>query len=377
MEPIYLDNQASTRMDTRVIEAMAGAGHGNPHSSGHAYGWEASRKVDDARESVAALIGSDPDEIFFTSGATEANNIALLGLRDVRRAESRLIARPLIEHKSVLGACEALAYNFGFEVYDIPISADGTIDSSSIKFDIMNRAAIISSALVNNEIGTIQDVEVFQRFRSTSLLHCDGAQAPAAMSMERTADRCDLLSLSGHKMGGPMGIGALYISRPVQKVILPIMYGGDQQNGIRPGTLPLPLCVGMGVACDIAKNNAQKRDTIAKVRDYFISCLIDLGVRFRLNGPSLGSLRHPGNANLSFETLDANQLLAMLQPKLAASTGSACTSGSLEPSYVLTAIGLSYEEASSSIRFSFGSDASETQAFDAAKMIADALLRLK
>jgi len=376
MEPIYLDNQASTPMDDRVVEAMAAAGYGNPHATGHSVGWAASAKVEEARASVAALIGADPDEIFFTSGATESNNLAILGVRAFRHEGRDVVMRPPTEHKSVLAACEALAEEYGFKVDSIPVGADGRIDLSHFDRSALDRVALISVALVNNEIGTVQDIGAIGGRRGSALFHCDAAQAPEAVDMAGTASHCDMMSLSSHKMGGPMGIGALYVARPVQKRIRPIMYGGGQQSGIRPGTLPLQLCVGMGVACDIAREGAAARKIVASMRDAFLEALTHQGLRFRLNGASDLGNRHPGNANIRLDGVDAEQLIALLQPRVAASTGSACNSGNLEPSHVLTSIGLTHEEAAQSIRFSIGHQITEADIREAAQMIADAIMRL-
>ena len=297
MEPIYLDNQASTPMDERVVEAMAAVGYGNPHATGHSVGWKASAQVEKARESVAALIGADPDEIFFTSGATESNNLAILGVRNLRSEDRDGVLRPAIEHKSVLAACDALVEEYGFRADAIPVGADGRIDLAYLGEDSLDRAVLLSTAFVNNEIGTIQDIATIGRLRGATLFHCDAAQAPEAVNMVGTAAHCDMMSLSSHKMRGPMGIGALYIARAVQKRIKPIMYGGGQQSGIRPGTLPLQLCAGFGVACDIARLGAENRKALARLRDAFIEALRNQGLRFALNGSSELDKRHPGNAN--------------------------------------------------------------------------------
>jgi len=376
MEPIYLDNQASTPMHPRVVAAMADAGYGNPHASSHSIGWNAAAKVERARESVAALIGADPDEIFFTSGATEANNLAILGVRKLRSEDRDGVLRPTIEHKSVLAACDALAEEYGFQVGTIPVGADGRVDLAYFGEGPVDRVVLLSTAFVNNEIGTVQDIAAIGGLRGEALFHCDAAQAPEAVDMAGTAVHCDMMSLSSHKMRGPMGIGALYIARAVQKRIKPIMYGGGQQSGIRPGTLPLQLCVGFGVACDIAREGAENRKTLARLRDAFLDTLHNQGLRFSLNGSSELGKRHPGNANIRLHGVDAEQLIAVLQPRVAASTGSACTSGSLEPSYVLTSLGLTREEASQSIRFSLGHETTLAEVHETALMIGEAIKRL-
>ncbi|MFC5387043.1 cysteine desulfurase family protein [Aquamicrobium segne] len=376
MKPIYLDCQATTQLDDRVAEEMRNAGFGNPHSSEHAVGWEAAKKVDRAREQTAALIGADPDEVFFTSGATEANNLAILGIRRSMKNLKGKVLRSPIEHKSVLSACGALSQEFSFEINDLPIDQDGRVRLEAIEENIDEQTALISIGLVNSEIGVIQDIAAINSRKQGALFHCDAAQGPEAVSMANMADHCDLMALSAHKMRGPMGIGALYIARAVQPRIAPILFGGDQQGGMRPGTLPLALCVGMGAACDLAASNEDGRKRIASVRDAFSKALREQGVDFRINGVKDLCLRHPGNLNISINGADAQQLLQLIQPKISASTGSACTSGTQEVSYVLTAIGLTEDEARSSIRFSIGSSTTIEDAIYAAQEIAKAYNRL-
>ncbi|NGP16608.1 cysteine desulfurase [Devosia chinhatensis] len=363
-------------MHPQVVEAMLTAGYGNPHSNSHSIGWDAAAKVERARESVAALINADADEIFFTSGATEANNLAILGVRKLRSERRDSVMRPAIEHKSVLAACDALVEEYGFRLDEVPVGTDGRIDLAYLAEGGMDRAVLMSVAFVNNEIGTIQDIAAIGMQRGPVMFHCDATQAPEGADIMGAAGHCDMMSISSHKMRGPMGIGALYISRSIQPLIKPIMYGGGQQFGIRPGTLPLQLCVGFGVACDIARNGAEGRKSLAKLRDAFIVALRKQGLEFELNGTSEFDKRHAGNANIWLPGVDAEQLLTLLQPGIAASTGSACTSGSLEPSYVLTSIGLSTEKASQSIRFSVGHETTLSDVNKAALMIGEAIKRL-
>jgi cysteine desulfurase len=235
---------------------------------------------------------------------------------------------------------------------------------------------MISIGLVNNEIGVIQDLSALRRAAGSALLHCDAAQAPEAMAMSKTSDQCDMMSLSAHKMRGPMGIGAIYIARHAQSQVAPILHGGGQQGGIRPGTLPVHLCVGMGAACRLAARNVDERSRIASLRREFLLRLGELGLPFELNGPSDFSRRHPGNANLRLPGVDAEQLIALLQPGLAISTGSACTSGTMEPSHVLTALGLDHDEASSSLRVSIGYRNTVDEVGAAAQMLFDAHRRI-
>ncbi|NTE43874.1 cysteine desulfurase family protein [Agrobacterium pusense] len=377
MTSIYLDNQSTSPIDEQVLEMMRSVGFGNPHSSEHSVGWRASALVETAREEVASLIGADADEIFFTSGATEANNLAILGIRRFALQGKDNVARSNIEHKSVLAACDALADEYGFRVSGIEADKQGFILPRAVSAAIDERTALISVALVNNEIGTIQDIGAIRNACGRAILHCDAAQAPEAMAMKGVADLCDMLSLSAHKMRGPMGIGALYISRSIQRNIAPLMYGGGQQNGIRPGTLPVHLCVGMGAASRLAENNARERAHAALLRDEFINELRKIGLPFSLNGPSDFTRRHPGNANLHLLNVDADQLIGLLQPSLAISTGSACTSGTIEPSHVLMGIGLTPDQASSSIRISISARNKRDEVIAASHLIAAAIGRLQ
>lgn len=376
MRRVYLDHQATTPLDERVRDAMRSAGFGNPHSSEHVVGWEAAKKIEKAREQVAALIGADADEIFFTSGATEANNLAILGVRKFMRVSKSRILRTPIEHKSVLAACRALSDEFGFEVSDLPVDQDGRVILEVINRVVDARVALISAGLVNSEIGVIQDIAAINSVKGGALFHCDAAQGPAGVNMANLAAYCDMMSLSAHKMRGPMGIGALYIARDRQPQIAPILFGGEQQGGMRPGTLPLELCVGMGAACELAASNDIELQRTAEIKELFSQALRNNGVEFELNGVKDPNLRHPGNLNIFIRGADAKQLLQLLQPRVAASTGSACASGFQEPSYVLMAIGLTEEEARSSIRFSIGATTTKEDAIFAARDIADAWSRL-
>lgn len=359
---LYLDHQATTPLDSRVLAHMTPYlvdSFANPHSADHALGWSAARAVEDSAAQVAALIGADPDEITFTSGATEANNLALLGL--ARRGSGGKRRRILIgatEHKCVLAVGRVLASQLGYIVETLPVDRYGQIDPDDLEERIDNDVLAVSVMAVNNEIGTIQNVDRISQVSTSygSIFHSDCAQAPTALDVSILADKADLLSLSAHKMYGPKGIGALYIRRDLQDRIEPIIYGGGQQNNLRSGTLPTPLCVGMGAAASLLQGEQGKaeRGKLAELRDQFLRGLQEMRWPVRLNGPEPGSHRHPGNANIQFEGFNAHELLGALQPRLAASTGSACTTGMPEPSHVLRVIGLSARQADASIRFSFG-----------------------
>ena len=372
---IYADYQATTPVDPRVVEQMSPywrESFGNPHSSDHVVGWRAAEAVRESQTSVAGLIGADPDEIVFTSGATEANNLALFGL--ARRAPEgrRRILVSAIEHKCVLAAARALAERDGFIVEIIPVDDEGFIDFNALENMLDDNVLVVSVMAVNNEVGTIQDIPRISGMLAGSgiLFHCDAAQAPTAMDVSELAINADLISLSGHKAYGPQGIGALYIRRDVQESVEPIIYGGGQQNGLRSGTVPVPLCAGMAAAVDILRTDegAEERCRVAGQRDAFVGLLQDSGFPAVING-STGGWRHPGNANLQFDGLIAQDILGSVQPWLAASTGAACTSGIPEPSHVLRAMGLNTEQAESSVRFSFGRFTTNEEIEEAAHLL--------
>ena len=372
---IYADYQATTPLDPRVVKKMApfwGEEFGNPHSNDHVIGWRSADSVRKAATLVASSIGADSDELVFTSGATEANNLALLGLARRALSERRRILVSAIEHKCVLAAARSLAEREGFAVEIIPVDSEGFVDLANLDSMVDETVLIVSIALVNNEIGTVQDIEGIS---SVLLPHgvlflCDAAQAPCALDIGNLASHADLISLSSHKVYGPPGVGALYIRRDLQEQIEPIIYGGGQQRGLRSGTVPTPLCVGMAAAVDIlcSPEGSEERKRVARQRNSFVR-LLQESIPFALmNGPT-GDLRHPGNANLRFSGFVARDILGSLQPHLAASTGAACTSGIPEPSHVLSALGLSVAEAESSIRFSFGRFTTDAETEEAAHLV--------
>ena len=376
---IYSDYQATTPVDPRVVEAMAPfwrGSFGNPHSSDHAVGWRAAEAVREASASVAALIGADADEVVFTSGATEANNLALLGLARRAPPDRRRILVSAIEHKCVLAAADVLAEREGFTVETIPVDREGFINKDVLTDQIDETVLAVSIMAVNNEVGTIQDVpSIAELIRPHGIIfHCDAAQAPCAMDMGSLATYADLISLSGHKVYGPQGIGALYIRRDLQGRIEPTIHGGGQQGGLRSGTVPVPLCVGMAAAVEIVHSpeGADERRRLARQRDSFVRLLRDGRFHVAFNGP-VSDRRHPGNANMRFDGFSAHDVLGSLQPRLAASTGAACTSGIPEPSHVLRALGLNEAQADSSIRFSFGRFTTDDEIEEAAHLIVKCL----
>ena len=380
---IYADYQATTPVDPRVLETMLpfwGESFGNPHSNDHVVGWKAAEAVRESVTNVAALIGADPDEIVFTSGATEANNLALFGLARRAPPSRRRILVSAIEHKCVLAAARAIAEREGFIVEVIPVDCEGFVDLIALENMLDDTVLVVSVMAVNNEVGAIQDISRISGMLAggSILFHCDAAQAPAAMDVSELAIHADLISLSGHKAYGPQGIGALYIRRDVQESVEPIIYGGGQQNGLRSGTVPVPLCAGMAVAVDILRTDEgdEERGRVSSQRDAFVGLLQNSGLPAVINGPT-GERRHPGNANLRFDGYHAQDILGMVQPRLAASTGAACTSGIPEPSHVLRAMGLNVQQAESSIRFSFGRFTTNEEIEEAAHLLIRTLDSLK
>jgi cysteine desulfurase len=379
---IYLDHQATTPLDSQVLGKMLpffGSSFGNPHSAEHALGWASSRAVEDSRAQIGAMIRADADEIVFTSGATEANNLGLLGLAASAPARKRReILIGLADHKSMLAIGRVLQ-DRGFAVAHLRVDSNGHLDLEDLLTKISPAVLVVSICLVNSEVGTIQNLSQIHAITREHgvLLHCDAAQAPCAMDISGVSDMADLMSLSAHKMYGPKGIGALYVRRELQGFIEPIIHGGGQQSNLRSGTLPTPLCVGFGAAAElIARPDAsEERARIRRQRDLFLSCLFGLPWSIASNGMH-GDSRHPGNANVQFAGFSGSNLLGVLQPHLAASTGSACTSGIPEPSHVLRAIGLTNEQASASVRFCIGRHTTDLDIYNAVELISVALVRM-
>lgn len=380
---VYFDHQATTPIDPRVLAEMTlyfCDSFGNPHSSDHSLGWESARAVENAAGRVARLVGADVDEIVFTSGATESNNLTLLGFgRRAAGGKRRRILLSAVEHKCVLAAGRVLEDQYGFTIDSIPVDGEGFVELSALEDALDDDVLAVSVMAVNNEIGAIQDTAEISRLarRYGALFLSDAAQAPVAMNLGGIGRHTDALSLSAHKMYGPKGIGVAVVSRQMQSQIEPLIYGGGQQNNLRSGTVPVPLCVGMGAAADLlAANGAENRRTALHRRtDAFVEKLKSLSWPITVNGPA-GHARHPGNANIRFEGFVAHDILSTLQPRLAASTGSACTSGIPEPSHVLRAIGLNSDQAESSIRFSLGFGTSDEDVDEAVCLINDTLARL-
>jgi len=377
--PIYLDYQATTPTDRRVVEAMLpffGEKFGNPHSRNHFYGWEAEEAVENARAQVAAVIGASAKEIVFTSGATESNNLALKGVARFYRDRKDHIVTVATEHKCVLESCARLEKE-GFRVTYLPVMANGLIDLDRLRDAITDRTAVVSVMAVNNEIGVVQPVaEIGAICREAgAFFHSDGAQAVGKIALDVEAMTIDLMSISGHKLYGPMGIGVLYVRRRPRVRLEPLIDGGGQERGLRSGTLPAPLCVGIGEACaiaarELAAESARLLDLRQRLLDGITSRLADVVVNGDLER------RVPGNLNLSFPGVQAEELMVALKD-LAVSSGSACTSASVEPSYVLKAIGLADDLAHASLRIGLGRFTTADEIDFAAAKIAEEVERLR
>lgn len=366
--PLYLDHLASTPLDPEVLDAMRPwldpDAVGNPHAARHRPGWRAAEAIDAARGEVAALIGARPGEILFTGGATEANNLALLG----GTPAGWPVIASAIEHPSVLACLPELAAR-GHRTATLPVGPDGTADLDALKTLLAGRPALVSLMAANNEIGTIQPLAEAARIcaEAGALLHSDAVQMLSTGAVDVRA--LAFLSLSGHKLYGPMGIGALFVREG--KALRPLLLGGGQQQGRRAGTLPTTLCVGLGAACRLAR---QRRPADAQrltvLRERLFAALRHELPDLRRNGSPDHGL--PGCLNVSVPGLDAADLLLDL-PDLALSTGSACSTGSPEPSHVLRAIGLSPEEAYGSLRFGLGRGTTEDEIDRAAARIIEAI----
>ncbi len=354
--PIYLDYQATTPVDPRVMEAMIPyftEKFGNPHSRSHEYGWESEAAVELARKQVATLIGAEAKEIIFTSGATESNNLAIKGVARFYKDQKNHIITVATEHKCVLDACRHLEQE-GFDVTYLPVKADGLIDLEDLKKAITNKTLLVSVMAINNEIGVIQPLEEIGKIcRANKIFfHSDIAQAFGKIPIDVEKYNLDLVSISGHKIYGPKGIGALYVRRRPRVRLEPIFNGGGQERGMRSGTVPTTLVVGLGKATEIAMQDMEKDyKHIKKLSDKFISKIMNGAKEIFLNGNA--EHRWPGNINMSFSYIEGESMILAIKD-LAVSSGSACTSSSLEPSYVLKSMGIGDELAHTSIRFGIG-----------------------
>jgi cysteine desulfurase len=355
--PIYMDNHATTPMDPRVLDAMLpyfGKVFGNAASRNHQFGWEAEQAVDKAREQVAKLIGCTPKEIIFTSGATESNNLAIKGIAEMYKERGNHIITQVTEHKAVLDTCKKLE-RMGFEVTYLPVQTDGLVSMEALKAAMTEKTILVTIMFANNEIGVIQPVEEIGKLchEKGVIFHTDGVQAVGKIPVDVQKMNIDVLSLTAHKIYGPKGVGVLYVRRRNPRVqITEQINGGGHERGMRSGTLNVPGIVGLGEACEIAMNEMEaegKRQQ--ELRDYLKTKFENALDYVHVNGNMDHHL--PGNLNMSFVHVEGESLLMGIND-IAVSSGSACTSATLEPSYVLKALGLGDDVAHSSIRFGLG-----------------------
>lgn len=361
--PIYLDYQSTTPIDPRVLDAITKSmtqDYGNPHSRTHALGWKSEELTEIARKQVANLINANPKEIFFTSGATESNNIAIKGVaRFYKETGKNHIITVATEHKCVINSARDLEQE-GFDVTFLPVQKNGLIDLNQLEDAITDKTAIVSVMSVNNEIGVIQPIKEIGALcrKKGTFFHTDAAQAFGKIPLDVEEMNIDLMSISGHKIYGPKGIGAIYVRRKPRVRLKPLFSGGGQERGIRSGTLPTPIVVGLGVAAQIAKDEMEKDHAhIAKLSKKLYDG-INKATHVYLNGDK--DQRYIGNLNFSFAGIEGESMIMAIKD-LAVSSGSACTSSSLEPSYVLHALGVEDDLAHTSIRFGIGRFSTEEE----------------
>lgn len=379
-KPIYLDYSATTPVDPRVAAKMCSyltpdGEFGNPASRSHVFGWHADDAVEAARSDVAALIGADPKEIVWTSGATESNNLAIKGAAQFYKGKGKHIVTCKTEHKAVLDTCRHLERE-GFEVTYLDPESNGLVTLAKLEAALRPDTILVSIMHVNNEIGVVQDVAAIGKLlRSKGILfHTDAAQSAGKVAIDVNSMNIDLLSLSAHKVYGPKGIGALYVRRKPRVRLEAQMHGGGHERGMRSGTLPVHQCVGMGEAFRLAKAEmAQESEHIRKLRDRLYNGLKDIEEVY-VNGDL--SQRIPGNLNISFNYVEGESLIMALK-EIAVSSGSACTSASLEPSYVLRALGRNDELAHSSIRFTLGRFTTEEDVDYTIKLVREKIGKLR
>lgn len=378
--PIYLDYSATTPVDPRVAEKMvecltAEGNFGNPASRSHAFGWKAEEAVENARRQVAELVNADPREIVWTSGATESDNLAIKGAAHFYASKGKHIVTSKIEHKAVLDTTRQLERE-GFEVTYIEPGEDGVITPAMVEAALRDDTVLVSIMHVNNEIGTINDIAAIGELtRSRGVLfHVDAAQSTGKVEIDLEKMKVDLMSFSAHKTYGPKGVGALYVRRKPRVRLEAQMHGGGHERGMRSGTLAAHQSVGMGEAFRIAKEEmAAENERITQLRDRFFKQVEHLEELY-VNGSMTARVQH--NLNLSFNYVEGESLIMALKD-LAVSSGSACTSASLEPSYVLRALGRNDELAHSSIRFTFGRFTTEEEVDYAAQKVSEAVTKLR
>ncbi len=378
--PIYMDNHATTPMDPRVLEAMMPYFtnlFGNAASRNHSFGWEAEAGVETAREQVARLIGATAKEIIFTSGATESDNLAIKGVAEMYREKGNHIITAVTEHKAVLDTCKRLEKS-GFQVTYLPVQADGLVNLDELKAAITPKTILVSIMAANNEIGVLQPVaEIGAICRERGVFfHSDAVQAVGKVPLDVNAMKIDLMSITAHKLYGPKGVGALYVRRKNPRVqIQAIIDGGGHERGMRSGTLNVPGIVGMGKACELAMQEMpEESKRLAAMRDRLKNRLEAELDELHVNGTMEHHL--PGNLNMSFVYVEGESLLMGIND-IAVSSGSACTSATLEPSYVLKALGLGDDVAHSSIRFGLGRFNTEAEVDYVAERMIDTVKKLR
>jgi cysteine desulfurase len=378
--PIYMDNQATSPLDPRVLEAMMPyltTTFGNAASRNHSFGWEAEKAVDAAREQIAKLIGATAKEIIFTSGATESDNLAIKGVAEMYRERGNHIITQVTEHKAVLDTCKRLE-KYGYRVTYLPVKADGLIDLEDLKRAIDDKTILVTIMAANNEIGVLQPIREIGKLchEKGVIFHTDAVQAVGKVPFNVIADNVDLASISAHKIYGPKGVGALYVRRRNPRVqIAAQIDGGGHERGMRSGTLNVPGIVGMGKACEISLEEMDSeaaylrglRDRLREKLEAGLDCI-------HVNG----SMEHrlPGNLNMSFLYVEGESLLMGIND-VAVSSGSACTSATLEPSYVLKALGLGDDVAHSSIRFGLGRFNTQAEVDYVAAKLVDIVKKLR
>ena len=378
--PIYLDNHATTPVDRRVLDAFLPyftESFGNAASKSHAYGWEADAAVDAAREQVAKLIGATAREIVFTSGATESDNLAIKGVAEAYRQKGDHIVTCVTEHKAVLDSCKVLEKQ-GFKITYLPVTAAGLVEVERLKDALTDKTILISIMAANNEIGTVQPIEEIGRLAKERgiIFHTDATQAVGKFPISVEDMGIDLLSLTAHKMYGPKGVGALYVRGARPRVnVAPSIDGGGHERGMRSGTLNVAGIVGLGKACELSQLEMSAEGVrVTALRERLRQALLDHLDGVSVNGDLVKRL--PGNLNMSFAYVEGESLMMGLK-EIAVSSGSACTSASLEPSYVLKAIGLEDALAHASIRFGIGRFNTEEEIDFTAKRVVEEVRRLR
>src|SRR5215470_6686242 len=378
--PIYLDNNATTRCDPRVVEAMLPfftEHFGNAASRNHPFGWFAEEAVDHAREQVAALVGASAKEIIFTSGATESNNLAIKGVAAMYRKKGNHLITQVTEHKAVIDPCKRLERD-GYQVTFLPVDKYGQVSAQQVAEAMTDQTILVSLMAANNEIGTLQPIKEIGKLCKAKgvLFHTDAVQAAGKVPIDVEEMGIDLLSLSAHKIYGPKGQGALYVRRKNPRVRLdPIIDGGGHERGMRSGTLAVPNIVGMGKACELCQNEMDEESKrLIRLRERLRAGIIERIDETYINGHP--EERLPGNINLSFAYVEGEALMMGVKD-VAVSSGSACTSASLEPSYVLRALGVGDELAHSSIRFGLGRFNTEAEVDYVADLVIDKVEHLR